>query len=122
MNAFQTASQNERLEIMLAAGEGFRTNLAIVRTAERAALKFGQGQIEIYDEAGALLDRRSFELRGELGMQINDILAPHDGLARRAARIVVEVAGPDPVAAYATVVDNATNDTTYYAGQLGAKN
>lgn len=122
LNAFQTASQNERLEIVLAAGAGFRTNLAVVRAAERAALKFGQGQIEIYDEAGVLLDRRSFELRDRLGMQINDILAPHDGLARRAARIVVEVAGPDPIAAYATVVDNATNDTTYYAGQLGAKN
>lgn len=121
LNAFQTAAQSERLEIVLAAGEGFRTNLAIVRAAERAALNFGQGQIEIYDEAGALLDRRSFELRGEIGMQINDILAPHDGLARRAARIVIEVAGPDPIAAYATVVDNATNDTTYYAGQLGAK-
>ncbi|MDP9191774.1 MAG: hypothetical protein M3P06_08725 [Acidobacteriota bacterium] len=122
LNAFQTASQNERLEIMLAAGEGFRTNLAIVRAAERAALSFGQGQIEIYDDAGFLLDRRSFELRSKLGMQINDILAPHDGLARRAARIVVEVQGPDALAAYATVVDNATNDTTYYAGQLGAKN
>jgi hypothetical protein len=122
LNAFQTAAPNERLEIVLAAGEGFRTNLAIVRAAERAKLNFGQGRIEIYDEGGVLLDRRSFELRNEIGMQINDILAPHDGLARRAARIVVEVAGPDPIAAYATVVDNATNDTTYYAGQLGAKN
>jgi hypothetical protein len=85
-------------------------------------LNFGKGAIEIYDEAGVLLDQRSFELRGELGMQINDILAPHEGLARRAARIVIAVAGPDPLAAYATVVDNATNDTTYYAAQLGAKN
>ena len=122
LNACQTASQGERLEIVLAAGEGFRTNLAIVRTAERAALNFSQGWIEIFDEAGTLLYGFPFRLSGEIGMQINNILAPHDGLARRAARIVVEVAGPDPVAAYATVVDNATNDTTYYAGQLGAKN
>jgi hypothetical protein len=122
LNAFQTASENERLEIVLAAGEGFRTNLAIVRAAERAALIYSQGRIEIFDEAGALLDRRSFQLFGEIGMQFNDILAPHDGLARRAARIVIEVFGPDPIAAYATVIDNATNDTTYYAGQLGAKN
>lgn len=122
LNAFQTASQGERLEIVLAAGEGFRTNVAIVRAAERAALRFGEGRVEIYDEAGVLLDRRPFQLIGEIGIQFNDILAPHDGLARRAARIVVEVSGTDPIAAYATVVDNATNDTTYYAGQLGAKN
>ena len=122
LNAFQTASQGERLEIVVAAGEGFRTNLAIVRAAERGALSIARGDIEIYDESGALLERRSFELNRQLGLQLGDILAGVDGQARRAARIVVAVRGPDPVAAYATVVDNATNDTTYYAGQLGATN
>ncbi len=55
-------------------------------------------------------------------MQRNDILAKTGGTPRHSARIVVNCRGDGPIAAYATVVDNATNDTTYYAGQLGATN
>ena len=126
LNSFQGVSRGERVELVVSAGEGFRTNLAIVNTAEPNAPGWALGTIEIYDQAGALIGSRPFGLFQRVGTQFNDILAPSGGVAHRAARIVVHVentsAGVGPIAAYATVVDNASNDITYYAGQLGATN
>jgi hypothetical protein len=120
LNGFQGALSDERLEIVTAVGAGFRTNLALVDLSP--APGFGAYvQVEIYDETGRFVTRFFRNLGKRIGTQDNDLFGSAGSAAPRAARIVVDVLYGGPVAAYATVTDNATNDTTYLAGQLGAK-
>ena len=122
LNAFQSAGGGESLEILLpAGGAGFRTNLALVELTS----SFVSGppvsvRVEIFDELGVRRDRFETPLPLAGGVQIDDLFhgrglgdGPPAGLIR-----ISPFGGL--VAAYASVIDNGTNDPMYVAAQLVA--
>ncbi|MGZ6988442.1 MAG: hypothetical protein ACXVH0_05735, partial [Thermoanaerobaculia bacterium] len=124
LNAFQSAGGGESLEILLpAGGSGFRTNLAHVELTS----SFSTGtppvsvKVEILDEHGDLLDHFETPLPIAGGVQIDDLFHGRGlGDGPPAGVIRISPAG-GLVAAYASVIDNGTNDPMYVAAQLAAK-
>ncbi len=123
LNAFQSAAGGESLEILLpAGGSGFRTNLALVELTT----SFVSGppvsvRVEFFDESGVLEDRFETPIPLAGGVQIDDLFhgrglgdGPPSGLIR------ISPSG-GLVAAYATIIDNGTNDPMYVAAGLAAK-
>ena len=123
LNAFQSAAGGESLEILLpAGGSGFRTNLALVELTT----SFVSGppvsvRVEFFDESGALRDRFETPIPLAGGVQIDDLFhgrglgdGPPSGLIR------ISPSG-GLVAAYATIIDNGTNDPMYVAAGLAAR-
>jgi hypothetical protein len=123
LNNFQTAPAGDALEIIGAtAGPGFRTNLGLV---ELSPVNFSAApttvRIRIIDQDHRELDNFTILLQRAGGIQINNILAARGITPPPAALLVVEVLTNGLVGAYATLVDNVTNDTTYLGAQLAAK-
>ena len=123
LNAFQSAGGGESLEILLpAGGAGFRTNLALVELTS----SFVSGtpvsvRVELFDEHGALRDRFETPLPIAGGVQIDDLFHGRGlGDGPPAGLIRISPSG-GLVAAYASVIDNGTNDPMYVAAQLAAK-
>ncbi len=123
LNAFQSAGGGESLEILLpAGGSGFRTNLALVELTT----SFVSGppvavRVEVFDEHGILRDRFETPLPLTGGVQIDDLFHGRGlGDGPPAGLIRISPAG-GLVAAYASVIDNGTNDPMYVAAQLAAK-
>jgi len=123
LNAFQSAGGGESLEILLpAGGSGFRTNLALVELTT----SFVSGppvavRVEVFDEHGILRDRFETPLPLAGGVQIDDLFHGRGlGDGPPAGLIRISPAG-GLVAAYASVIDNGTNDPMYVAAQLAAK-
>jgi hypothetical protein len=124
LNAFQSAGGGEALEILLpVGGGGFRTNLALVELTS----SFVSGgtpvsvQVEIFDEHGTLLDHFETPLSIAGGVQIDDLFHGRGlGDGPPAGVIRISPAG-GLVAAYASVIDNGTNDPIYVAAQLAAQ-
>jgi hypothetical protein len=125
LNAFQSAGGGESLEILLpAGGSGFRTNLALVELTS----SFASGtppvavQVEVFDEHGTLRDHFETPLPITGGVQIDD-LSHGRGLGDGPSTGVIRISPAGGlVAAYASVIDNGTNDPMYVAAQLAAKN
>ncbi|MEO8585016.1 MAG: hypothetical protein ABI584_02545 [Acidobacteriota bacterium] len=123
LNAFQSVGAGEALEILLpAGGHRFRTNLALV---ELSAAPGSGGSVsvavEVYGAAGALLDRFEATVPVAGGVQIDDLFRARglgDGPVTGWLRI--SPAG-GLLAAYASVIDNGTNDALYAAAALAAK-
>jgi len=123
LNAFQSAGGGESLEILLpAGGSGFRTNLALVELTT----SFVSGppvavRVEVFDEHGILRDRFETPLPLAGGVQIDDLFHGRGlGDGPPAGLIRISPAG-GLVAAYASVIDNGTNDPMYVAAQLAAR-
>ncbi|MBK9062000.1 MAG: hypothetical protein IPL89_02185 [Acidobacteria bacterium] len=122
LNGFQSAGGGESLEILLpAGGAGFRTNLALVDLSSAPGSGSVAVKVEIFDEAG--IRRDVFETPVPLagGVQIDDLFhgrglgdGPLSGVLR------ISPAG-GLVAAYASVIDNVTNDPLYAPPVLAAK-
>ena len=122
LNSFQSAGGGESLEILLpGGGAGFRTNLALVELTS----SFVSGppvtvRVEVFDETGVRRDVFETPLPLAGGVQIDDLFhgrglgdGPSAGLLR------ISPSG-GLVAAYASVIDNGTNDPMYVAAQLAA--
>jgi hypothetical protein len=123
LNAFQSAGGGESLEILLpAGGSGFRTNLALVELTT----SFVSGppvsvRVEVFDERGALRDRFETPLPLAGGVQIDDLFHGRGlGDGPPAGLIRISPSG-GLVAAYATVIDNGTNDPMYVPAGLAAR-
>jgi hypothetical protein len=123
LNAFQSAGGGESLEILLpAGGSGFRTNLALVELTT----SFVSGppvavRVELFDERGLLRDRFETPLPLAGGVQIDDLFHGRGlGDGPPAGLIRISPSG-GLVAAYASVIDDGTNDPMYVAAQLAAK-
>ncbi len=123
LNSFQSAGGGESLEVLLpAGGSGFRTNLGLVDLTT----SFVTGpplsvKVEVFDERGDLEDEFETPLPLTGGVQIDDLFhgrglgdGPPAGLLR------ISPSG-GLVAAYATVIDNGTNDPMYVAAELAAR-
>jgi hypothetical protein len=123
LNAFQSAGSGESLEILLpVGGAGFRTNLALVELTS----SFVSGtpvsvRVEVFDEHGILRDHFETPLPSAGGVQIDDLFHGRGlGDGPPAGLIRISPSG-GLVAAYASVIDNGTNDPMYVAAQLAAK-
>lgn len=120
LTAAQVAGAGETLEIVgPIGGSDSRTNLSVVKLDPNP----GRVDVRIFDESGALLDGFERELPGYGGVQIDDLFRARGlGDGPKAALIRVSFAPGEPygvrLAAYATTVDNGTNDPVYFAGRL----
>lgn len=122
LNSFQSAGPGETLEILgPQGGRNFRTNLSLVELTAFPAGPPGRVRIEILDDFGSLLDtfERSIPIAG--GIQLLDIFRAR-GLGNGPPAALIRVS---PLAglfgAFATTLDNGTNDPTYHGASLGSR-
>jgi hypothetical protein len=124
LNNFQIAAPGDHLEILGANGAtGFRTSLGLVELSRSTQLDQSDTTVRIIvlDQNRVQLDAFSVQVPRAGGMQINDIFGSRAVTPPEAALLVVQVQNGGLIGAYATLVDNVTNDTTYLVAQLGAK-
>ncbi len=118
--ASQIAGSGETLEILgPTGGAAYRTNLAFVKLDYRSSTV----HVRILDETGALLDAFDQEVPGRGGVQLIDLFRTRglgDGPRAALLRLSLPAEGPYGVrlAAYATTIDNGTNDPVYFVGHL----
>jgi hypothetical protein len=121
--ASQIAGPGETLEILgPTGGAASRTNLSLVKLDSRPSLV----HVEIGDENGTPIDAFDKEVPGRGGVQVNDLFRARGfGDGPRAALIRLSLPPGDPsgvrLAAYATTIDNGTNDPIYFVGHLATE-
>ena len=122
LNAFQSAGGGESLEILLpAGGHGFRTNLALVDLSAAPGSGTTSVKVEVFDEAGVRRDVFETPVPLAGGVQIDDLFRARGlGDGPRSGVLRISPAG-GLVAAYASVIDNVTNDPLYAPPLLAAK-
>lgn len=121
LNSFQSAGPGEKLEILgIVGGTEFRTNIGLVDLTQSYNGQMVEGRIRIVDQTGKELDQFPFTFATAGGMQINDVFASR-GLTPPAAAIVYIEVTRGTIGAYATLVDNVTNDSTYLGASLSAR-
>lgn len=121
LNAFQTAAPGDSLEILgVTGGIEYRTNIGLVELSAFPGTAPASVRIEIIDDRGVTIDSFTTNVPSAGGMQLNDIFRARSlGDGPQAALIrVTPLAGM--IGAYASVVDNGTNDSIYLAANLGA--
>lgn len=75
-------------------------------------------RIQILGEAGSVLDSFDQEVPAGTGLQLNDLFRTR-GLGDGPKAALIRVTPSSGVlAAYATTIDNGTNDPVYFAGNL----
>jgi hypothetical protein len=121
LNSFQTASAGDILEILgPALDPGFRTNLGLVDMAASESSP-ARARVEVISSAGFTLDRFEITLPPLGGMQLNDLFRAHQ-LSLDGSPVLIRVTTINGmVGSYAATLDNGTNDSTYFAANLGAK-
>ena len=121
LNGFQIATPGDRLEILGAGGgAGFRTNIGLVDVSD-SVVQDSLVRITIVGDRREVLASFLATVPAQGGVQLNDVFRARGIDTPPAALIVVENVDGSQIAAYATLVDNVTNDSTYLAPQLGAK-
>jgi hypothetical protein len=121
LNGFQIAGPGDRLEILgVSSGAGFRTNVGIVDLEENG-WSDPIVRVSIIGDRHQVLDTMTVTIPRRGGFQLNDIFRARGITPPPAALLVVEVVEGKQIAAYATLTDNVTNDSTYLSSQLGAK-
>lgn len=124
LNNFQIAAPGDKLEILgVTGGNGFRTNLGLVELSPstQAQIVETTARIRVLDQQMRELDTFTLKITRAGGMQINDLFGSRGVVSPEAAMIEVQVLDGGLLGAYATLVDNITNDSTYLAAQLGAQ-
>ncbi|MDP9191569.1 MAG: hypothetical protein M3P06_07685 [Acidobacteriota bacterium] len=123
LNNFQMAAPGDHLEILgVTGGSGFRTNLGLVELSPSTiAGPEASVRIRVLDQNLHELDSFSIKVPRAGGMQINDIFGSRGVTPPEAAMLIVQVESGGLIGAYATLVDNITNDTTFLGAQLGAQ-
>ncbi len=122
LNNFQAASSGDTLEILgVVGGSGFRTNIGLVDLTGFAASIPAGVKIEIIDDKGKTIDSFSVNVPSAGGMQIDDVFHARGlGDGPTAALILISPTS-GMIGAYATSNDNGTNDPTYLAANLAAR-
>ena len=122
LNNFQSAGPGDTLEILGAVGDkNFRTNLGLVELTAFSNNAAASVKVEIVDNAGRTIDSFTTTVPIAGGIQLNDLFHSRNlGDGPPAALIRVSpISGM--IGAWATIIDNGTNDATYLAAQLGAR-
>jgi hypothetical protein len=124
LNSFQSAAAGDTLEILgTSTDSGVRTNVGLV---DLSGGGINQGQprhatIAFYDKTGAKVDELTVAIPTSAGMQLNDIFRARN-IAPSVGPVLIRVTSVDGlIGAYASVVDNGTNDSTYLPANLAAK-
>jgi len=118
LNSFQTAGPGDTLEILGATGDPqFRTNLGLVELTALPTSARVRVRIEILDDHSKSVDAFETTLPTAGGTQLGDILR-----GRVLGAAVIRVTSIDAqIGAWATLVDNGTNDSTLLTSALAAK-
>jgi hypothetical protein len=122
LDSFQVARPGESLDILgPQGGRNFRTNLSLVELTAFPAGLPGRVRIEILDDFGSLLDGFEISVPIAGGIQLLDLLRTR-GLGNGPPAALIRVS---PLAgvfgAFATTLDNGTNDPTYYGAALASR-
>lgn len=121
LNSFQSAAPGDTLEILgVTGGERFRTNIGLVELTGLPNGTNGSVRVELVSENGDTIDAFTVSVPIAGGMQLNDIFHAR-GLGDGPAAALIRVTPlSGTFAAYATMIDNGTNDPVYLAANLGA--
>lgn len=121
LNSFQTASPGDILEILgPSLDPGFRTNIGLVDMAASGSSP-ARARVEVISAAGFTIDRFEVTLPALGGMQLTDLFRAH-GLRHDGSPVLIRVTAINGmIGSYASTLDNGTNDSTYFAANLGAK-
>jgi hypothetical protein len=122
LNNFQSAASGDSLEILgIVGGSGFRTNIGLVDLTSFATATPAATRIEIIDDKGKKLDSFMVNVPSAGGMQIGDVFHER-GLGDGPAAALIRITPTSGlIGAYVTVNDNGTNDPTYVAANLAAR-
>jgi hypothetical protein len=122
LNAFQMAGAGESIELFgVLGGPAFRTNLALVDLTPFADGRSVRARVEVIGDGGATLDAFDVHVPVAGGIQIDDLFRARGlGDGPPAALIRVSPAG-GLVAAYATSLDQGTNDAVLVPAALAAR-
>ncbi|MEO6323632.1 MAG: hypothetical protein ABIT01_17485, partial [Thermoanaerobaculia bacterium] len=125
LNAFQSVGPGEALTILgTIGGAGFRTNLALVELSPAWIVNnvpAASVRVEISDGQGVIRDAFDVAVPTAGGMQLNDLFRARGLGAGPEAALIRVTAITGQVAAYATLIDQLTNDSTYFAAVLAAR-
>ncbi len=118
LRASQTATPGETLEILGPTGAPtLRTNLALVQLSRYIGGPPGV-RVQILDETGNVLDSFDQPVPAGNGLQLNDLFRAR-GLGNGPKAALIRLTPSSGIlAAYATTIDNATNDPVYFPGNL----
>jgi hypothetical protein len=122
LNSFQSVTGSETLEILgPVQAPGFRTNLALVDLLPPGNLGTTLTiRVEIVDGRGRVADSFTTLLAQGAGVQLNDLFNARR-LRSDLGPVLIRVSpSGGSVAAYATTIDNGTNDPTYFQAVLSA--
>lgn len=122
LNAFQMAGAGESIELFgVLGGAAFRTNLALVDLTAFADGKSVRARVEVIGDGGATLDAFDVNVPVAGGIQVDDLFRARGlGDGPPAAVIRVSPAG-GLVGAYATSLDQGTNDAVLVPAALAAR-
>jgi hypothetical protein len=122
LNNFQSAGTGDTLEILgVVGGAGYRTNIGIIELTGFPGGPTANVRVEIIDNGGKTIDSFTVNVASAGGIQLNDVFRARglgDGPTAALIRIT-PISGM--VGAYATLTDNGTNDSSYLAANLAAK-
>ncbi|MEA2569847.1 MAG: hypothetical protein QOI24_1848 [Acidobacteriota bacterium] len=109
-------SSNQLAQVLslqqIAQSDAYRTNIGVVEASGKPA----SVMLSVFATSGAKLLDYPLDLRGGEQVQLNGFLAEH-GISLSDGRVEVKVVGGDgKVTAYASVVDNHTNDPLLVSG------
>ena len=121
-NSFQSAGPGESLEILgPQGGRNFRTNLSLVELTAFANGSSAPVRVEIFDDFGALLDRFETSVPIAGGIQLLDVFRAR-GLGNGPPAALIRISPlTGLVGAFATTLDNGTNDPTYHGASLASR-
>jgi len=122
LNNFQSAVSGDSLEILgVVGGKQYRTNVGLVDLTAFPTSQPASARIEIIDEKGKTIDAFTVPVPSAGGVQINDIFHSRNLGDGPAAALIRVSPLSGLIGAYATMNDNGTNDPTYLAANLAAR-
>ncbi len=122
LNAFQMAGAGESIELFgVLGGSAFRTNLALVDMTAFADGKSVRARVEVIGSGGTTLDAFDVNVPVAGGIQIDDLFRARGlGDGPDVALVRVSPAG-GLVGAYATSIDQGTNDAILISAALASR-
>ncbi|MFN7989395.1 MAG: hypothetical protein U0529_18105 [Thermoanaerobaculia bacterium] len=122
LNSFQMAGAGESIELFgVLGGPSFRTNLALVDMTPFADGKNVRARVEVVGDGGTALDAFDVNVPVAGGIQVDDLFRSRGlGDGPPAALVRISPAG-GLVGAYATSIDQGTNDAILVPAALSAR-
>ena len=122
LNSFQMAGAGEAIELFgVLGGPAFRTNLALVDMTAFASGTTVRARVEVIGDGGAVLDAFDVNVPIAGGIQVDDVFRARglgDGPPAALLRVLPE---GGLVGAYATSIDQGTNDAILVPAALAAR-